>query len=38
MNKIWLKNYPQGTPAEIDPDQDTSILDLLDKTFAKFGD
>ena len=37
MNKIWLKNYPQGTPAEIDPDQYTSILDLLDKTFAKFG-
>ena len=38
MNKIWLKNYPQSTPAEIDPDQYTSILDLLDKTFAKFGD
>jgi long-chain acyl-CoA synthetase len=38
MNKIWLENYPQGTPAEIDPDQYTSILDLLDKTFAKFGD
>ncbi len=38
MNKIWLKNYPQGTPAEIDPDQYISILDLLDKTFAKFGD
>jgi long-chain acyl-CoA synthetase len=38
MNKIWLKNYPQGTPAEIDPDQYTSILDLLDKTFSKFGD
>jgi long-chain acyl-CoA synthetase len=38
MNKIWLKNYPQGTPAEIYPDQYTSILDLLDKTFAKFGD
>ena len=38
MNKIWLKNYPKGMPAEIDPDQYTSILDLLDKTFAKFGD
>ena len=38
MNKIWLKNYPQGTPAGIDPDQYTSILDLLDRTFAKFGD
>ena len=38
MNRIWLTNYPQGTPAEIDPDRYASILDLLDKTFAGFGD
>ena len=38
MNKIWLKNYPQGMPAEIDPDQFRSIPDLLDKVFAKFAD
>ena len=38
MNKIWLKNYPQGIPAEIDPDQFKSIPDLLDKTLAKFAD
>ena len=36
--KIWLKNYPKGVPAEINPDQYTSIPDLLDKTFAKFAD
>lgn len=36
MNRIWLKNYPQGMPAEIDPDQFKSIPDLLDKLFGKF--
>jgi len=38
MNKIWLKNYPQGMPAEIDADQFRSIPDLLDKLFSKFAD
>jgi len=38
MDKIWLKNYPAGIPVEIDPDQYTSILDLLDKTVARFAD
>jgi long-chain acyl-CoA synthetase len=38
MNRIWLKNYPQGMPAEIDPDQFQSIPDLLDKLFDKFAD
>jgi long-chain acyl-CoA synthetase len=36
--KVWLKNYPRGVPAEIDPDQYASIPDLLEKTFARFGD
>ena len=38
MNKIWLENYPQGMPAEIDADQFRSIPDLLDKLFSKFAD
>ena len=37
-NRIWLKNYPVGMPAEIDPDLFTSIPDLLEKTFRKFAD
>jgi long-chain acyl-CoA synthetase len=37
-NRIWLKNYPAGMPAEIDPDLFTSIPDLLEKTFRKFAD
>jgi len=37
-NRIWLKNYPVGMPAEIDPDLFTSIPDMLEKTFRKFAD
>ncbi len=36
--KIWLKHYPAGMPAEIDPDRFGSITDLLDQTVAKFAD
>jgi long-chain acyl-CoA synthetase len=35
-DRIWLKNYPAGMPAEIDPDLFASIPDLLEKTFRKF--
>ena len=38
MDRIWLNNYPEGIPAEIDPDQLTSIPALLDHVFAKFAD
>ena len=36
VNKIWLKNYPVGMPAEIDPDQFSSIPDLLEKIAVTF--
>ncbi len=36
MDKIWLKNYPVGMPAEIDPDVFMSIPDMFEKTAAKF--
>ena len=38
MEKIWLKNYPAGVPAEINPDQYQSIRDLFDEAAVKFGD
>ena len=38
MDKVWLKNYPEGMPAEIDPDQFRSIPDLLDTLFIRFAD
>ena len=34
--RIWLKSYPAGIPAEIDPDQFGSLADLLEKLFGKF--
>lgn len=35
---IWLKSYPQGVPAEIDPDRYGSILELLEESFSKYAD
>ncbi|MHB8812535.1 MAG: AMP-binding protein [Steroidobacteraceae bacterium] len=29
MNRIWLKSYPPGVPAEIDPARLTSLVELL---------
>ena len=36
MEKIWLKNYPQGVPAEIDPNAYSSILQVLDESLGKY--
>ena len=36
MDKIWLKSYPPGVPAEIDPDQYGSLVQLLDESFRKY--
>ena len=36
MDRIWLKSYPAGMPAEIDPDQFGSVADLLEKLFGKY--
>jgi len=38
MDRIWLKNYPEGIPADIDPDQFSSIPALLERVFEKFAD
>jgi long-chain acyl-CoA synthetase len=38
MEKTWLKNYPTGIPAEINPDQFQSLPDLFEKVAAKFAD
>jgi long-chain acyl-CoA synthetase len=37
MNRIWQKCYPAGIPSEIDPDQYSSIIDLLERSCARFG-
>jgi len=38
MEKIWLKSYPPGVPAEIDYTQYTSVGDLVDKKVVEFSD
>jgi len=38
MEKIWLKSYPPGVPAEIDPNQYRSLVQLLEESFHKFAD
>ena len=35
MDKIWLKSYPPGVPAEIDPAQLRSLKELIEKTCAQ---
>ncbi len=32
----WLKNYPIGVPANIDPDAYPNLLNLLEETFSKY--
>ncbi len=36
--KIWLKNYPKNIPAEINPDQFSSLNELFQISCAKFRD
>jgi long-chain acyl-CoA synthetase len=38
MERIWLKQYPAGVPADIDPTQYASLVELLEESFAKFAD
>ena len=36
MDHFWIKNYPPGVPAEIDPSQYASVVALFEESFAKF--
>src|ERR1700741_3734919 len=38
MERIWLKQYPTGVPADIDTSQYGSLVELLEESFAKFAD
>ena len=38
MERIWLKQYPPGVPADIDVNQYSSLVELLEESFAKFAD
>ncbi len=36
MEKIWLKSYPEGVPAEIDATQYRSVTHLMEESFRKY--
>ena len=36
-DRPWLKNYPAGMPANINPDQYPNLMAILDETFKKYG-
>ena len=36
MDRIWLKSYPVGVPAEIDVNTYASVRDMFDRTVAEF--
>jgi long-chain acyl-CoA synthetase len=38
MEKIWLKSYPKGVPAEIDPASYGSLTELVEQSFAQYAD
>jgi long-chain acyl-CoA synthetase len=38
MEKIWIKNYQEGVPAEIDINTYQNIPEVLDNAFTQFGD
>jgi long-chain acyl-CoA synthetase len=38
VNKVWLKSYPPGVPAEIDPSQLGSLKELLETACARYAD
>ncbi len=37
-DRIWLSSYPQGVPADIDPDLYSSLVDLMQASFKQFGE
>jgi long-chain acyl-CoA synthetase len=37
MEKIWLKSYPSGVPAEIDVNTYASVRDVFEESCAEFG-
>ena len=38
MERFWLKSYPPGVPADIDPSVYPSVVALLEESFAKYRD
>lgn len=37
MEKVWLKRYPSGVPAQIDPDEFASLVEVFERSCQLFG-
>ena len=37
MEKVWLTHYPSGVPAEINPDQYRSLVEVFERSCCQFG-
>jgi long-chain acyl-CoA synthetase len=37
-HRPWLSSYPEGVPADIDPDQYSSLVALVEESFARYAD
>jgi len=38
VERIWLKSYPPGVPADIDPSEFKSLVDVFDRSVQQFAD
>jgi long-chain acyl-CoA synthetase len=38
VERIWLKSYPPGVPADIDPSEFASLVELFEKSARKFAE
>jgi long-chain acyl-CoA synthetase len=38
LEKIWLNQYPESVPSDIDPDHYASLVEIFDEAIAKYGD
>ena len=38
MDRFWLKSYPPGVPADIDPSTYPSVVSLFEESFSKYRD
>lgn len=37
-DRVWLGSYPQGVPADIDPTQYSSLVGLMEESFARYAE
>ncbi|CEO39819.1 long-chain-fatty-acid--CoA ligase FadD [Photobacterium kishitanii] len=38
MDKVWLSRYPDDVPAEINPDEYSSLVDMFEQSVRKYAD